>query len=86
MGVNGWSISEYVESHNVAIQIGDIFKHMKLPAFDSSDAAHVNIAALAKKAHAIKDDTKHAAAVDAVRDAADALLMKWLTSLQAKVV
>lgn len=55
-------------------------------AFDQSDAAHVNIADLAKKAHAIKDDAKHAVAVDAVRDAADALLTKWLASLHAKAI
>jgi hypothetical protein len=38
--LNSSLVKEFVESHNISIQIGNIFKHMSLPAFDEKQADH----------------------------------------------
>lgn len=54
--LNAAAVREFVESHNISIQVGDIFKHMNIPEFDSADADHKLLAALAKQAHGQHDD------------------------------
>ena len=60
-------VKEFVESHNISIQVGDIFKHMSLPSFDRTQQAHRRLAQLVKRAHQQHDATARAALVDEVR-------------------
>lgn len=76
--LNSTIVAEYVESHNVAIQIGDIFKHMRLPEFDASDTRHKALAALVETAHGQDDLAKREVTVSKVRAAADKLMIAWL--------
>ncbi|HHW4685404.1 MAG TPA: hypothetical protein ACQGQG_08925 [Xylella sp.] len=39
--LNSETVAEFVDRHNVAIQVGNIFKHMRLPMFDPNDSAHL---------------------------------------------
>jgi len=79
--LNSTTVAEFVDSHNVAIQVGDIFKHMRLPVFDPANASHTNLAKLVEKAHKEHDGAKRAAIVDQVRADADTIIEGWLTSL-----
>jgi len=56
--LNSDVVIEYVKSHNISIQIGDIFKHMKLPKYDSKKAAHKLLIDLVKLSHKEKNDEK----------------------------
>jgi hypothetical protein len=56
--LNSDVVIEYVKSHNISIQIGDIFKHMKLPKYESKKASHKSLVALVKKSHKEKNDKK----------------------------
>jgi len=49
--LNSDTVIEYVKSHNISIQIGDIFKHMKLPQYKPKDVNHKKIITLAKECH-----------------------------------
>lgn len=76
--LNSRTVAEYVESHNVAIQIGDIFKHMRLPQYQSTDSLHSKLVALVKKAHAENDDALRFPIVFQVRELADRIMKTWL--------
>jgi len=49
--LNSKLIKEFVESHNISIQVGNISKHMNLPAFDVWNENHLKLVELVKKAH-----------------------------------
>ncbi len=84
--LNSTTVAEFVESHNVAIQVGDIFKHMRLPVFDSKNKDHTDLAKKVEKAHKEHDADKRALVVKEVRVDADKIIDDWLTSLAAKVL
>jgi hypothetical protein len=44
-------VKEFVESHTIAIQVSNIFKHMKLPIFKNSESSHKKLALIVEKAH-----------------------------------
>ncbi|MEJ5209382.1 N-6 DNA methylase [Denitratimonas sp. CY0512] len=79
--LNSTTVAEFVESHNVAIQVGDIFKHMRLPVFNRSDKTHTDLAKQVEKAHKEHDKAKREAIVDQVRIDADKIMAAWLGSL-----
>jgi len=67
--LNSNLVREFIESHNIAIQTGDVFKHLNLKPFDSSNTKHLKLAALIEKAH---DRNKEALTI--AKDLADALV------------
>ena len=67
-------VREFVESHNIAIQVGDIFKHMKLPIFDRTIQAHRRLVQLVKRAHQEHDASARAALVDELRCEAEQIV------------
>jgi hypothetical protein len=44
-------VAEWVESHNVSIQVGDVFKHMNLPMYDAQDKSHKEFSLLVEHTH-----------------------------------
>ena len=76
--LNSSFVVEFVDSHNVAIQVGDIFKHMRVPQFDPSADAHVELSKLVEEAHAEHDASVRAEIVEAARGAADLIMEKWI--------
>lgn len=80
--LNSTTVAEFVESHNVAIQVGDIFKHMRLPKFDPANQSHVDLAREVEAAHEEADATKRGVLVDKIREDADALMETWLAGLR----
>lgn len=67
-------VREFVESHNISIQVGDIFKHMSLPPFDPSRCQHTQLATLTKEAHLERDPNTRATLVQRLRDKAERIL------------
>jgi hypothetical protein len=67
-------VKEFVESHNISIQVGDIFKHMNVPPYETKNQAHKDLASLVKQAHGEDDENKRAKLVDRIRAAADKIL------------
>ncbi|WP_395119846.1 Eco57I restriction-modification methylase domain-containing protein [Rhodanobacter sp. FW102-FHT14D06] len=79
--LNSATVAEFVESHNVAIQVGDIFKHMRLPVFKPKNPDHLALARSVEKAHGEHDADKRSTLVEKVRAEADAIMAGWLASL-----
>jgi len=78
--LNSTLAREWIESHTVSIQIGDIFKHMNLPNYDKTNHAHVVLAKLVKKAHAEHNSAARALIVSDIQETADRVLKNWATT------
>jgi hypothetical protein len=70
-------VREWVESHIVSIQVGDVFKHMNLPEFDGKNVGHVALSALVEKAHGEHDAAKRVLLVAQVEKDGEAVLATW---------
>ena len=51
-------VRTFIQSHNISIQVGNIFKHMSLQEFDRTNKNHVKLVNLVKKAHAENNKAK----------------------------
>lgn len=67
-------VKEMIEAHNVATNMGDIFKHISLPEFAPANSAHLALAKLVKQAHGEHDATIRFRTVTKVRRAAAKLI------------
>jgi hypothetical protein len=72
--LNSSLVKEYVESHNISIQVGDIFKHMSLPQYDPKDKSHNTLMQMVKDAHDEDDESKRAGMVCCIADKAKGIL------------
>lgn len=68
---------EWVESHNVTIQVGNVFKHMRLPEFNQSNKAHNALARLVGKVHGEHDAEKRAKLLRQIEVAGEGILQEW---------
>lgn len=48
-------VKEYIESHTISIQVGNVFKHLKLPLFEKNNKQHRSLADAVEKAHGEED-------------------------------
>lgn len=70
---------EWVESHTVSIQMGDVFKHMNLPKYDAMNTAHVALSTLVEKSHNQHNAAKRALLVAQVEKDGEAVLATWIS-------
>lgn len=71
-------VCEWVGSHTVSIQMGDVFKHMNLPEYDVKDTAHVALSNLVEKSHGEHNAKKRALLVAQIQKDGEAVLATWL--------
>lgn len=74
--LNSPMVREWVESHNVSIQVGDIFKHMRLPKYRPGDTSHRRLSKLVEKAHGEHDALKRKKLVSEIEMMATEILKK----------
>ena len=67
-------VKEFVESHNISIQVGDIFKHMSLPSFDRTKQDHRRLVRLVERAHQEHAASARSAIVDELRCEAERIV------------
>jgi SAM-dependent methyltransferase len=73
-------VREWVESHIVSIQMGNVFKHMNLPEYDVKNMAHVALSKLVEKAHGEHDTKKRALLVAQIEKNGEVVLTTWLSA------
>lgn len=73
--LNSELVKEFVESHNISIQVGDIFKHMRLPAYDKTNSEHRQLVAAVDKTHKASE-ADYERCLDAVRERGEAILAR----------
>lgn len=77
--LNTPSVREWIESHNITIQVGNIFKHMTLPQFDAENPDHQYLARVVKMAHAEHDAPARQILVSEASSVGERLLERWRT-------
>ncbi len=58
--LNCESVVEWIQSHNISIQVGNIFKHLSLPVYDSKDEMHKSLADQVQNIHRESNKSKRA--------------------------
>ena len=53
--LNSNLVKEFIESHSISIQVGNIFKHLNLPTYNIDDSKHVRLANLVKNMHELEN-------------------------------
>jgi hypothetical protein len=74
--LNSEIVIEWVKSHNISIQIGDIFKHMTLPKYDPQNRLHKMLVKLAKKCHSVADCNERQIILDEASEIAEEIILK----------
>ncbi|WP_332398875.1 Eco57I restriction-modification methylase domain-containing protein [Vibrio metschnikovii] len=75
--LNSNTVKEWIESHNVSIQIADVFKHLNLPVFDIDNVLHIQLSGLVETAHQTHDSKKRKLIIDNIKSAAESILEQW---------
>lgn len=73
------AVKELIEAHHVSTSMGDIFKHVSLPALDERDADHAGLISLVARAHAEPDAAARAGIVEGVRALAGRIIERALS-------
>lgn len=68
-------VREWIESHTVSIQVGDVFKHTNLPKYDPKNAMHVALSSLVERAHKEHDAVKRSKIVTKVEKMGETILI-----------
>lgn len=64
--LNSGFVREFVASHMVGLQIGDIFKYMSMPEFDRTSQDHLALVRLVEEAHGTGNPDKAISAADRI--------------------
>ncbi|MEY2343178.1 N-6 DNA methylase [Acidithiobacillus sp. IBUN Pt1247-S3] len=80
--LNTPTVREWVESHNVSIQVGNVFKHMQVPNFDGANVGHIDLATVVEKAHKEHDAAKRVALVRKIESDGETILKSWMQRRQ----
>ena len=76
--LNSPMVREWIESHTGSIQMGNVFKHMMLPEYISSNTNHVKLSRLVERAHSEHDKDKREKLVSKVETAAEEVIINWI--------
>lgn len=67
-------VKEFVESHTISIQVSNIFKHLKLPEYNSDVDEHRNLAQLVKRAHELREQEERESQLSEIGSLADNII------------
>jgi len=73
-------VREWIESHNIKIQVGNVFKHLRLPAYKDTDPDHVALSALVERAHGEHDAAARRGLVHQVGELGETILEAWMAA------
>ena len=76
--LTGSYVQRYISSFHIMLQIGDIFKHMRLPEFDSTNDEHLHLAELAQAAHNEADPGRKSALLTQISEVANHIIECWM--------
>lgn len=79
--LNAPTVCEWIESHNVKIQVGDIFKHLSLPKFDTNNKKHLLLITLVENAHNTHETKARKEIINDAMTIAEQIIENWLKRL-----
>ncbi|MFK3706167.1 Eco57I restriction-modification methylase domain-containing protein [Klebsiella sp. NPDC088457] len=75
--LNSATVQEWINAHNVSIQVADVFKHLDLPKFNQNSSQHVLLAEKVLSAHLEHDEKARKLIVKEVKRLAEDILTNW---------
>lgn len=75
--LNSKTVQEWIDAHNVSIQVADVFKHLDLPEFNKKDIHHIQLAQKVIAAHEEHDRDARRVIVDEIKILAEKILTEW---------
>lgn len=79
--LNSKTVQEWISSHNVSIQVADVFKHLDLPEYDPQIKSHKNLASLVISAHLEKKEDSRKEIIIKIKNIAEQILTDWSKTL-----
>lgn len=78
--LNTETVREWLDSHNVSIQVSNVFKHLSLPEYDASNIDHQRLSDLIEKAHETHDKKSRYPRLVQAFSIAENILADWCVS------
>ncbi len=71
--LNSELVRSFIDSFTIKIQVGPLFRHVKLPPFDPSSSDHLDLVRYSKDAHDKLEETEGVGPIDEQKKAIDRL-------------
>lgn len=82
--LNTETVIEWLDSHNVSIQVSNVFKHLSLPEFNKNNRNHTKLSDLIEVAHKTHDKKARKKVLKQAFILAESILSEWSLSLHGK--
>lgn len=79
--LNTPTIKEWINSHNVSIQVADVFKHLSIPEYNLKNDCHITLAKLVEVAHQTHDIEARKKLIPEIEDLAEMIILSWSKTL-----
>jgi hypothetical protein len=79
--LNSKPIKSFIDSFTVKLQVGTLFRHIKLPGYNPGLEFHDELVKLSKKAHSIMFQTKGSGSIEREQENIDLLVQKLIEAL-----
>lgn len=79
--LNSETVREWLNSHNVSIQVADIFKHLSVPEFDNTNQLHLQLANLVETAHYTHNKIERNVIIQSIQSLSEIILSDWSLTL-----
>lgn len=83
--LNSTTVQEWINSHNVSIQVANVFKHLNLPEYDFGNIQHQELVKLVESAHYEHNSESRKGIVGKVKATAERILTTWSGTLKAPI-
>lgn len=70
-------VQKYITSFHIMLQVGDIFKHMRLPEFDTADERHNHLVELVQSAHSVQDAGARNNLLEQISEIGNTIIENW---------
>ena len=71
-------VQRFIKSFHIMLQVGDIFKHMRLPEFTATDEMHIQLAELVANVHTEEEPEARQRLLEEISMVADYIIEHWL--------
>ena len=79
--INCPTIKECINSHNVSIQVADVFKHLSIPEFDENSSDHLQLASWVEEAHHTHNKEIRKIIINKIEELAENIIFNWSKTL-----
>lgn len=70
-------VQRFIRSFHVMLQVGDVFKHMRLPEYNPDDIQHARLAELVQAAHSESNDAIRESIIARISDLGNSIVENW---------